>query len=412
MIVITREAVHTHARSVAGWTVAALGFSLPVSTSLDGILLVMTVVAWTIGGGFSELPRVVRENRLALLLPGLFVVIALGMLHGLAPFGERVKYLWKYDDFLLPLVFIPLFVDPAVRERGLWGFGISMGLTLTISLLLAAGWTPPIQWFHGNQGNATVFRHEITHNVFMAFAAFLFASAAAREQTPWRRRGLGLLALGAVADVFMFVQGRTGQVVLCALILLWCERRLGVRGLFAGVTAVTLLILVSYTLSPVFHGRVDLTAAEMERAQVETVAPVTSSVGVRVEWYRNTVNLIAAHPIIGVGTGSFARAYAEQVTDPAAVKPAHPHNQYLLTAAELGVAGAGVLMTVFVLLWWKLRHGAASLYAELGQGIVVAMAVGCAFNSLLIDHTEGLLFAWIISAALAVEGRGVTGEAC
>lgn len=412
MIVITREAVHTHARSVAGWTAAALGLSLPVSTSLDGILLVMTVVAWMIGRGFRELPGLVRENRLALLLPGLFVLIALGILHGLAPFGERVKHLWKYDDFLLPLVLIPLFVDPAVRERGLWGFGISMGLTLMISFLLAAGWTPPAGWFHGSPGNATVFRHEITHNLFMAFAALLFASAAAREQTPWRRYGLGLLAVCAVADVFMFVQGRTGQVVLCALILLWCERRLGMRGLFAGVAAVMLLILVSYTLSPVFHGRVEMTAAEMERAQVETVAPVTSSVGVRVEWYRNTLNLIAAHPIVGVGTGSFARAYAERVTDPAAVKPAHPHNQYLLTAAELGVAGAGVLMAVFIVLWWKFRRGTASLYAELGQGIVIAMAIGCAFNSLLIDHTEGLFFAWMISAALAVDGRGVTGEAC
>lgn len=412
MIVVTREAIRTHARSVAGWAAAALGFSLPISTSLDGILLVVTVAAWTISGAFAELPRIVRQNRLTLLLPGFFVLIALGTVHGLAPMAERAKHLWKYDDFLLPLVFVPLFVDPMVRQRGLWGFGGSMLLTLTISLLLAAGWTPPGAWFHGNQDNATVFRHEITHNIFMAFAALLFASVAVRQKISWRRFGLGLLALCAAVDVFMFVQGRTGQVVLSALILFWCERRFGIRGLFVGAAAVMMLIAVSYAVSPVFHGRVEKTAAEMERAQTETVAPETSSVGVRLEWYKNTAKLIAAHPIVGVGTGSFARAYAEWVTDPAAVKPAHPHNQYLLTAAELGVAGAGILLAVFGILWWKLRLGTANLSEELGQGVVVAMAIGCAFNSLLIDHTEGLFLAWMISAALAAGDYGSMEEEC
>lgn len=412
MIVVTRQAIQTHATSVAGWAAAALGFSLPISTTLDGILLVVTVVAWTISGIFTELPRIVRQNRLALLLPGVFLLVALGMVHGLVPFSERAKYLWKYNDFLLPLVFIPLFADPIVRERALWGFGSSMIVTLILSVLLAAGWSAPESWFHGNQGNATVFKLQITQNVLMAFAALLFAGVAVRQQVPWRRYGLGLLALCAVVDVFMFVQGRTGQVILSALIVLWCKRRFGVRGLFAGMAAVMMLLAVSYAVSPVFQGRVENTVMEMDRAQVELVAPETSSVGVRLEWYKNTLHLIAAHPMVGVGTGSFPRAYVEMVTDPAAVKPSHPHNQYLLTAAELGVAGAGLLPALFGILWWKFRRVGGHLYAELGQGVVVAMAVGCVFNSLLVDHTEGLFFAWVISAALATEDLGVRRESC
>ncbi len=413
MIVVTRQAIQTQATSVAGWAAAALGCSLPISTSVDGILLVVTVVAWTISERFTELPRIVRQNRLVLLLPGFFFLVALGMAHGLAPFSERATRLWKYDDLLLPLVFIPLFVDPDVRERCLWGFGSSMILTLIVSLLLAAGWTPSVSWFRGNLENATVFKHGITHSVFMAFAALLFAALAVRQQVSWRRYGLGLLALCAVVDVFMFVEGRTGQVVLSALILLWCERRFGVRGLFVGVVAVVILVAISYAVSPVFHGRVEKTLTEMERAKVETVVPVTSSVGMRVEWYKNTLNLIAAHPMVGVGTGSFARAYVELVTESAATKPPHhPHNQYLLTASELGVAGVGLLLTLFGMLWWKLRRAGGNLYGELGQGVVIVMAIGCAFNSWLVDHAEGLFFAWMISAALAAEDREVIRELC
>jgi hypothetical protein len=51
-------------------------------------------------------------------------------------------------------------------------------------------------------------------------------------------------------------------------------------------------------------------------------------------------------------------------------------------------------MALFATAW----HGArrlAPLERDLARGIVLATAVGCLFNSLLADHTEGLLFAWL-----------------
>ncbi|MBH0192892.1 MAG: O-antigen ligase family protein [Nitrospira sp.] len=374
--------------------------------------MVITVVAWTISGAFSELPKIVRDNRLALLLPGVFLLIAFGMVHGPAPFGERVRSLWKYDDLLLPLVLIPLFLDSRVRARGLWAFSLAMGLTLVISLGLAAGWIPTNSWLHGGPANATVFKQQITHNLLMAFAALLFAEVGRQSSVPWQRYGLAVLAIGAVIDVFMLVQGRTGQLVLCALIIVWSIRSFGLRGLAVGATAVAMLVVLSYAASPVFQKRVEKTMKELEKAQVETVAPVGSSVGLRVEWYQRTAQLIAAHPVIGVGTGSFALAYAELASEPMAVKPAHPHNQYLLTVAELGAVGAVLLPGLFGILWWKFRSADAHLYAVLGQGVVITLALGCVFNSLLIDHTEGLFWGWMVSAALTGANEGVGGRIC
>jgi O-antigen ligase len=365
-----------------------------------------------ISGAFLELPGVVRENRLTLLLPGFFILLAVGMVHGLVPFSDRARQLWKYNDLMFPLLFIPLFLDAGVRERGLWAFGSSMALTLVLSLCIAAGLVPPNYWLHGTQASAIVFKHDVTHNVLMAFAAFLFAGVAVRQRVPWRRYALGVLAICAVVDVFMLVRGRTGQIVLSALILLWSERRFGIRGLLVGVATVSALVALSYSVSPVFQKRVHKTVMELERAQVEPVAPISSSVGTRAEWYRNTANLILAHPVAGVGTGSFARAYAELVTEPTAVKPAHPHNQYLLAAAELGVAGAGLLLALFATLWWKIRQTGEHLYGELGQGVVIVLAIGCVFNSFLVDHTEGLFFAWVISLALATKDHGLIGTGC
>jgi O-antigen ligase len=313
---------------------------------------------------------------------------------------------------LLPLVLIPLFLDSHVRERGLWAFSLAMGLTLVISLGLAAGWIPRSSLFHGGPANATVFKQQITHNLLMAFAALLFAEVGRRTSVPWQRYGLAVLAVGAVIDVFMLVQGRTGQLVLCALIIMWSIRSFGLRGLAAGATAVAILVVLSYAMSPVFQKRVEKTMKELEKAQVETVAPVGSSVGLRVEWYRRTAELIAAHPVTGVGTGSFAQAYAELVPEPMAVKPAHPHNQYLLTASELGAVGVVLLTGLFGILWWKFQSVNEPLYGVLGQGVVIVLAIGCIFNSSLIDHTEGLFWGWMVSTALAGASDGVGGRVC
>ena len=404
------QSVQNRALVAAGWGAAGLGFTIPVSSLLDGILLVAVLGAWAISGFPARLPQVCRESGPVLLLPAFFALLALGTLHGVAPFGERAKHLWKYNDFLLPLVFVPIFLNPEVRQRALWGFAAGMTLTLVLSLLLATGLIPQVPWHHGYLGNATVFKHHLTHNIMMAFAALLFAAMALRQQTAWRGYGLGVLSCLAVADVFLFVQGRTGQVILCALLLFWCGHHFGLRGFAVGLAAVAPLVAVLYAFSPPFQGHVELTLSELERSQVEKVAPVTSSIGTRMDWYRHTAGLIAAHPVVGVGTGSFARAYADFVTDPGAVKPAHPHNQYLLTTAELGVAGALMLVGLFTLLWLTFRRAGGVLYGELGQGIVITMAIGCAFNSLLVDHTEGLFFSWMVSMALASQSPTSMGH--
>jgi len=39
--------------------------------------------------------------------------------------------------------------------------------------------------------------------------------------------------------------------------------------------------------------------------------------------------------------------------------------------------------------------------AHLARGLVLMIAAGCLFNSLLLDHTEGLLYAWLTGLLFA-----------
>jgi O-antigen ligase len=113
----------------------------------------------------------------------------------------------------------------------------------------------------------------------------------------------------------------------------------------------------------------------------------------RMEFYRGSLEIVRENPVFGAGTGSFPAAYAATVAGKQMEPTVNPHNEYLLIASQIGLVGLTCLITLFYLQW---RHAArlAPLYRDLARGLVITFAIGCLFNSLLLDHTEGLLFAW------------------
>lgn len=391
---------------MAAWAVVALGFSMPISTALDNILLGVVLLAFLFAGHYRDRLQALRANTAVFALLGLFVLMAIATLYGDAPGATRLKYLSKYSDLALVILLLPLFVSEVTRRRALVAFGAAMVVTLTISLLLSAGLLPPLSWLRGNPGNAVVFKLQITHNLLMAFAAFLFATVAFREPAIWKKRVLYVLALLAFFDVLLLVHGRTGQVALLVLMIYFFTRHFGWRGLVAGLLAGGLAVIAAWYFSSIFREHLVLTTAQFENSTVETPAEAADSVGLRMEWYRNTLRMIAQRPILGAGTGGFPDAYAAFVVDADASKPTHPHNQYLMTAAEMGLVGLAALLAVFVGLWRSAVRIPDPLRRELARALVLTFTIGCLFNSLLIDHAEGLFFVWMVSLAFADAQNG------
>ena len=399
------DQIRRHASVGTGWAAVALGFTIPVSTTADSVVLVILLVAWILCGSARDRLRAALRHPAALAWLAFFLLLAVGALHGDSSLKERLNILRKYDDFLIPIVLLPAFAALQVRERAVWAFGLAMGLALFLSLLLAAGIIPHLgeSWIHGNQHDASVFKGRITHSLFMSFAALLLALEAGRQPEMWKRVILWSMTVLAMIDVFLLVQSQTGQVAFLALIVFWCWRRLGMKGVAVGLCAGVLVMVISLQTSTAFRDRIAMVLEQAQWSQSEKVASTSQPVAValRLEWYKNTLDIVAANPLLGVGTGGFARAYAAAVTDPTAIKPAHPHNQYLLTAVELGVPGLMGLLALFAWLWWLTYQIPESFYKELGQGALILMSLGCLFNSLLLDHAEGLFFVWVMCIALA-----------
>ena len=323
----------------------------------------------------------------------LFAVLALGLAWGERNPGDGLLYLAKDKNLAIiaPLAF--LLRDGAARLWAMRAFAASLALVLLLSYLIQTGVLPPTRWLPGTPANPVVFKLHLTHNLLMAFAAFLFAELALAARTPRGRALLWLASLLAAVNVLFMVQGRTGYIVLAVLALYLGYRLRGSRGL-ALASGSTLAAASILALVPgVFHDRVLTFVTEYRAWQPEEAS--RTSTGLRLEFWRNTLAIIRDRPLLGVGTGGFPKAYADRVQGTAADQTRNPHNEYLHIAAQTGIAGLAALLWLFLLQWIAAPRLAEPLERHLARALVLTIAVGCLFNSFLLDHTEGLMYAWL-----------------
>lgn len=388
-----QDRLQTEAKKVAGWTTTALGFTIPVWVVADGILVSLLLLCWAISGGWRERLRRISASPVAVAALLLFGWLLLGTLWGEGDLENRAMSIKKYADLLLIPLLISMAVDVHGLNRAFLALAASLVVTLLLSLvmglgLLQAGWL-----IDCDVSNPCVFKRRITHNVLMAFGALLFAVLAWRSPERRVRWGWSFLSLLAVGNVLLMVQGRTGYVVLAGLVMVALHVLFGWRGIVGAVAVLVLVFSGAYQVSTTFYERVNLTASNVVQGGREDMVDIATRE--RLEFYQYTVKVIEAHPILGVGTGGFAHAYGVYAKQAGVPVPAHPHNQYLLIMAQVGILGIGLLLWLLVQQWRSTLFVGDVTYTILARGLVVTMALGCLFNSFLIDHTEKLFYCWL-----------------
>jgi O-antigen ligase len=397
------SSIASGAATAGRWSVIALGLSIPISVALDNLLLLAVALAWLAAGNYRETLTVIRENPVAQAALVLFGLLALGLAYGSRNPGDGLHYLAKYIDLLFVPLFLVFFRDAKTRERALLTFSMAAVASVIASHMafmniLATGSLLPREQIY-----ATGFKGSITHSLIVAFAAYLFALLARQDRNRMRRIGCIALALFAAHNVVFMGFGRTGYLVLAILFLYFFAVTLGRRGLIMIAVIAITTFSTAYVTSSTFHQRMnDFSQQLMEWKPGKRSE---TSVGLRLEWYTASLGIIRAHPLIGAGTGSFPAEYARAVADRDMVATENPHNEYLLIAVQIGLLGVASLVYLFYRQWRAAGQLEQPLFRDLARGLVLMFVVGCLFNSLLVDHTEGLLFAWMSALVFAAPVR-------
>ena len=365
----------------------ALGFSIPISVALDNVLLALILLFWLASLDFRAKFEHIKRNRVALAALLVFVLLIAGLLYGTRDTGAGTHYLGKYSDLLFIPVFVTLFRDPQARSYAWLTFAAAMSLTLVMSYLVWLGIIPHGDTIAVDPAYPAVFKRYLTQNVLMAFAALLFYCLARESKSTTLRYTWLALTLLAVLNVVLLNSGRTGQLILAALLAYVLFSVWRWKG--ALVTAVAVIVLVAAGGATQRFG-----LAFAEWAAWQPGVATESSIGLRLEFYRNSLAMVTANPMLGTGTGSFPKVYAEHIKGGTLTPTENPHNEYLNIAVQIGAVGLLAMLFLFYSEWRLAALLSSAFERPLAHGLVITFVVGCVFNSLLMDHTEGLFFAW------------------
>lgn len=389
----------------ATWRVAALlvGFTIPLQTTPAELVLLLFISHCLLTGDFRDKWQAVWQNRIALLASGLFALLATGVAYSTATGSESGWVLFKYRELLYVPLFAMVFQDAWLRVQGVRAFMAGALVLLTLSY---------VEFFSGadfglqstiNQGaeasaGYVVYKDRIIHNLLMSFLAYWLALEFMKGV---RFRWLYAAAFVAtIVNIVFLVQGRTGYLTLGVLSVLFVCQHFRPRGIVVGCALLAATGVLSYVGSPIIRARVDTTLVQIQN---HFGPDRKRSPDPRLEFYESTLGLIGKHPWIGSGTGSFAREYEQLAKARGLPATVDPHCEYLLIAVQVGLPGLGL----FLALLWSQWTCAARLNvndARLARGMVLMMASGCLFNSLILGFTGGLFlgyFSGLLYAALS-----------
>lgn len=395
-------------RVVADTLTLVVAVVLPWSTSMTAILIPIWLVFL-----LPTLDRASVRRELMTSAGGLPVLIwclaAVGMLWADVSWAERLHGLRSFHKLLV----IPLLLIQFRRcEYGSW---VLVGFLGSCTALLIASWfsflMPGLSW-RGETVGVPVKDYIAQSGVFVICVAALALVALEAWQVGRRQLAAASIALMLLflANIGFVVTSRTALIVLIVLLGAFGWRFCGWRGTVALVLGAVIVGGTMWAFSPHLRWRVLNTVNEIwfyRTTNAET------SAGLRLEFWKKSIEFVSRAPVIGHGTGSIASLFRQAAaghTGAAGDAATNPHNQIFAVALQLGLVGVVVLLALWAA--HLMLFAGLGLPAWIGLVIVLQNVVSSMFNSHLFDFNQGWLYAFGVgvTGGMVLSGRPLTLE--
>ena len=408
-------------RDLALWTTIADVFAilaaltLPWSTSLPGIFVLcwLGAVAWVMDWRAYGRNLAQPICYLPLAFAGL---AALGMLWSDAAWGAR---LYAVSPTLKLLVLPGLFYHFERSQRGMW---VLVAFLVSCTLLMLVSWIVLIEPGFSlkpvtDRERGIFVKNYIDQSQEFALCAVALAYPIVRllqANRRWLAMMLVVISLGFIINMSFVIVSRTAMVTIPVMIAVFALLHLKWRTSLAIFCGLVVLAGLAFAASPLLQQKA---ATVLRDYELYKRANEPTSVGLRLEYWRKSLQFFAASPLVGNGTGSTLGLFQKAAIgrsgkDATAMVIGNPHNQTLAVAVQWGVAGIVVLYAM----WFahlRLFRG-EGLVAWIGLLVVVQNIFTSLFNSHIFDFHEGWMYVLGVGVAggmmLAARQRNASAE--
>jgi O-antigen ligase len=392
-------------RDPAAWATTAdvfvvlIALSLPWSTSLVAIFAVAFLVA---RAPFLDVHAFLQSLRrpICALPMALFALAVIGTLWSDAPWGARLYAIGPTAKLLvLPL----LFYHFERSERGLWVF---VAFLVSCTLMMAMSWIvafdPGISLKPLSEPHRGIFvKNYIDQSqefalciVTLVYPIIIFL----RAKRIWLAALLIAIVLSLVINMAFVIVSRTALVTVPVMLAVFALLHLRWRSIVIILCVTAVFAGLAWQMSPQLRWTTETFSRDYDLYKEQNTP---TSIGLRLEYWKKSLQFFAEAPIFGHGTGStrglFVQAAAGQ-TGARGDIVGNPHNQTLNVAIQWGAIGVAVLYAIWLFHFLLFRGD--GLVPWIGLMVVLQNIFSSLFNSHLFDFHEGWMY---------VLGVGVAG---
>jgi len=393
----------------ADLAVALIAASLPWSTSLPAIFVGFWLLALIPLIDVREFSQLAKHP--ACFLPIAFSLLAMaGMFWSTSPWSARFYSLGPLAKLLAIPVLIYHFQHSSRVNWIFLAFLISSTLLLGLSFISTID---PRAILKSDPYYGVPVKNYIDQSQEFALCAVGATYLALQCQRRKRyRAAIGLLLLSGsfIANMLFVVVSRTTLVSMPIMFGVLVFLHLSRRGIALALGMALAIIIVAWFTSPGLRWRTEIAITQYQEYKASN-AP--TSVGLRLEFWKKSIEFFIEAPLIGHGTGSVESLFAKSAigqTGASAQSIANPHNQTLFAAIQWGSLGMAVLFAMWLSHLMLFRGISLSQSTSLAQWIgfsaVIQNMLTSIFNSHLFDFHEG----WMYVLGVGVAGGAVLSQ--
>jgi O-antigen ligase len=389
-----------------------IGFSLPVSTALQNVLMIALLVIILAKSIYRNNIWTVKKNVANLWCLLLYLLFIVRSYHSHATIHQIVHQLKVFAwAIYLPILYVYMRTNYRYHQYVL--YGILSGALL--SLIFSYGcWAFNYPILHGAKfaSWANIWAPFRAHSIHCMFLAILSAWCLYNILNQQCSNKIKILSLTIIIlssiNVYYMISSLTGNFIFAIAIGLTLLQKNFKKGVIVFLSILLVITPLLFFSSKNFRVKIinswNSTLA-FEQHQIPTTINTTednnSSLLLRWNFYDYSWQIIKHSFWTGYGTGSFENEYKKITHGNELISTKNPHSDYLLVMIELGIIAIILLIAIFATIFYYSLFYLKGFEQLLGLIVSICYAISCIFNPYLSDSVVGISFA-VMSAFVII----------
>jgi O-antigen ligase len=334
----------------------------------------------------------IKKQPLLIGVSAFILMLIVGCFYSVADYQDTLRSLWGWRKILLLPIALSLFADYVWKDRFI---KTCVGFIFLCSFLSITSFMWQFQVYRFVPG--LVIRNFSTQGMVFSVAIFsIVMGFIYQKKFKVQHEWIHIFCMISLLIAITFMTpGRSGYLALIVLSIYFFYRAIAYKKNYWAALFVCLLIPSLFLNSSMVKDRVNLGMKEISNASDAGHGKETS-MGLRINAWKNAIELIKKHPLLGVGTGGYEQAFVHSDKDQEGwVKfiQHDPHNQFLKIFAELGIVGLVIFLSF---LGATLFQKTMPFYFDLSFGVLLVWCGTSLFSSHFSTFTEGrFIYLWL-----------------